>query len=69
MAAKKKAKRKGVRKKVSAPNEIVTVEVSNHEEGLNVEVVPALVEEAVMKVVDQGRTTYYTESEYRKKFG
>jgi hypothetical protein len=30
---------------------------------------PAIQEERTLKVVDKGRTTYYTQSEYDKKFG
>ena len=30
---------------------------------------PAIEEERILKVVDKGRTTYYTQSEYDKKFG
>lgn len=29
---------------------------------------PAIQEERTLKVVDKGRTTYYTQSEYDKKF-
>lgn len=30
---------------------------------------PAIEEERTLKVVDKGRTTYYTQSEYDSKFG
>ena len=60
MAAKKKSKKK-VAKKV-AP---VEVPADPEQEVAT----PAIVEEATMKVVESGQATYYTESEYRAKYG
>jgi hypothetical protein len=67
--AKKKVTKKKVTKKKTAKPKITEVKVSGGENGLKVESAPAIVEEPTMKVVEQGHATYYTESEYRKKFG
>jgi hypothetical protein len=64
---KKKTAKKKVAKKTAKPK-VAKVEMSGGEDGLEVKSVPALVEEATMKVVDQGHTTYYTKTEYDKKF-
>ena len=65
--ASKKTKKKTAKTKPEIA--ITVVSNDNGEVGLVPTPPLAIAEEATMKVVDQGRTTYYTETEYRKKFG
>ena len=65
MAAKKKSKKK-VAKKKAAVKPAAEAPVDSEQEPTPE---PAVVEEATMKVVERGQATYYTESEYRAKFG
>ena len=73
MAKKKVAKKKIKRKLVSAVNLIADTPEPEVVPESEPEAEPApplaIAEEATMKVIDQGRITYYTESDYRKKFG
>ena len=63
MTKKKKAKKKTstVKKVEVADKTPDPVEESTPE--------PAIAEEEMFKVVEQGQATYYTESEYRAKYG
>ncbi len=60
MAGKKKAKKVEVEKEVL---------VDTSDEEAEPAPAPAIVPERTLKVVDGGQATYYTQSEYDKKFG
>ena len=73
MAKKKTAKKKARRRSVPAISEIADP-ISNEvvEEAPDDEVPtpsPAIQEEATLKVMDGGQATWYTETEYRAKYG
>ena len=68
-AKKKKVKAKNVDHKSSEGMIAKEVLVDAPDEEAEPTPVPAIKEEAVMKVVEKGHAVYYTESEYRKKYG
>jgi len=57
---KAKAKAKAVEQEVETEAEVADAEPTPE---------PAIKEEATFKVMDGGQATYYTETEYRKKYG
>jgi len=73
MAAKKKASKKVAAKNVDNKRGkgMVTEEVmvDAPDEEAEAAPPPAIEEERTLKVVDHGAVTYYTQSEYDKKFG
>lgn len=66
MAAKKKSKKKVAKKAAAKKAAPVEVPVDPEQEPTPA---PAIKEEATMKVMDGGQARYYTESEYRAKYG
>lgn len=66
MAAKKKKVVKKATKKKAAPKKVAEAPVDPEQEATPE---PAIVEESTMKVVEHGQARYYTESEYRAKYG
>jgi hypothetical protein len=67
--AKKKVAAKNVKHSKGAANVETEVMVDAPDEEAEAAPEPAIQEERTLKVVDKGRTMYYTQSEYDKKFG
>ena len=67
--AKKKVKAKNVAHKKGSPSVETEVLVNAPDPEAQPAPPPAIKEEQVFKVMDNGQVTFYTETEYRKKYG